>query len=303
MRESLAEYWAARRPWQTFLYAVAALLLMSGLFHLGVYLDRGGAWAGPVSWRKPIVFGLSFGVTALSLAWILTFLPRRRGIGWLLSVTFGAAACGEVFLISMQRWRGVASHFNSATPFDNGVFIAMGVLVGVVALSVVALTVWSLTPSLQAPAALALAIRAGLVLLVAGLGFGYAILRHGAAQVSAGGSLHTDVFGAAGEMKLPHAVALHGVQVLAVLGWLLLFTRWDEARRVRAVAAGAAGYVGLLAVAAWQTFHGLAPFALAPMTALAAAASVALLAGAYAVTLAGLGGAEAGRSSVTTTSR
>ena len=36
--------------------------MTSGFFHLGVYALDGGSWEGPVSWRKPVVFSLSFGI-------------------------------------------------------------------------------------------------------------------------------------------------------------------------------------------------------------------------------------------------
>ncbi len=55
------------RP-RRFLYLVGALLVSSGLFHLGVFLVDGGPWAGPLSWRKPVTFGISFGLTALAVA-------------------------------------------------------------------------------------------------------------------------------------------------------------------------------------------------------------------------------------------
>ena len=52
---------------QRFGYLCAALLMVSGLFHGLVYLVDGGGWDGPLSWRKPTVFGLSFGITLLTL--------------------------------------------------------------------------------------------------------------------------------------------------------------------------------------------------------------------------------------------
>ena len=59
---------AARLP----LYAAGVLLTASGLFHLGVWAARGGPWYGPLAWRKPILFGLSAGLTAL------LFRPREQ---------------------------------------------------------------------------------------------------------------------------------------------------------------------------------------------------------------------------------
>jgi hypothetical protein len=154
-------------PYQRFGYVVGGLLITSGLFHGVVYLVDGGPWEGPLSWRKPIVFGLSFGVTLLTLTWLTTFLRPRGSIGWLLVGIFSLASLGEVVLISMQTWRGVPSHFNEATPFDETVFSAMGMLVSVVALITVVITVWSFV-RLDAPASLAVAIRLGLVLMLVG---------------------------------------------------------------------------------------------------------------------------------------
>ena len=55
-------------------------LTASGVMHLFVWLAAGlPSLAGPVSWRKPIVFGLSGGITTLSVAWIVSpFLMASR---------------------------------------------------------------------------------------------------------------------------------------------------------------------------------------------------------------------------------
>ncbi|GGN33048.1 hypothetical protein FHR83_001711 [Actinoplanes campanulatus] len=49
-----------------------------------------------MSWRKPITFGLSFGLTLLTVVWLSAYLPlsgRRRG--WLLGI-FAVDCCAEV---------------------------------------------------------------------------------------------------------------------------------------------------------------------------------------------------------------
>lgn len=56
--------------YQRFAYVCGALLALSGVVHLGVYLVDGGPWGGPISWRKPVVFGLSFGIAIVTLGWI-----------------------------------------------------------------------------------------------------------------------------------------------------------------------------------------------------------------------------------------
>ncbi|MBI4481705.1 MAG: hypothetical protein HY652_02320 [Acidobacteria bacterium] len=89
-------HWLQAQSYQRSLYSVGALLLLSALFHAGVLLVTGGSLQGDVSWRKPILFGESFGLTCWSVAWIMTFLPRRAVVGWLLSATLGLAGTLKV---------------------------------------------------------------------------------------------------------------------------------------------------------------------------------------------------------------
>ncbi len=81
-------------------------------------------------------------------------------------------------------------------------------------------------------------------------------------------------------MKVPHAVALHGIQVLPALAWLMSFTGFGQRARKRTVTVAVAGYAGLVAVAALQTFSGLAPLDLTIWAAVLLLASLTLLAGA-----------------------
>ncbi len=286
LRASVGGYWAGRESYQTFVYAVAALLGLSGVLHGVVFLVEGGSWEGPVSWRKPILCGFSLGLTALALAWITTFLPRRRRAGWALLGSFGAASVAEVALIDLQRWRGVPSHFNLSTPFDSAVFSGMGLLVSVVATDIVIITIWSLF-ALRAPPSLSLAIRVGLILLVIGQILGGLIITTGMGQLaeqtpSAFGP-NGVIFGAAGVMKVPHGIALHALQVLPFLAWVLGFADWSEAQRMGVVAAASLGYAGLVSVAVYQTYSGLAPFAERPLIGVVLVVSFLLLVGAYAL--------------------
>jgi hypothetical protein len=67
MTDSLSDYLRDVTAYQRFLYGVAALLMVSAIVHAAVWLADGGAWEGPVSWRKPILFSFSFGITSASL--------------------------------------------------------------------------------------------------------------------------------------------------------------------------------------------------------------------------------------------
>src|SRR5438093_12657903 len=121
---------------------------------------------GPVSWRKPIEFGISGGITTLSLAAVMSRLPRTRWLAWPCAVAISLFVL-ETLLIDLQTWRGVPSHFNFDTGFDAAVFSTMGTLIAFVSLGIIVMTIWSFT-SLRGPGSTALAIRAGLVFLVIG---------------------------------------------------------------------------------------------------------------------------------------
>jgi hypothetical protein len=55
------------RPIERIWYATAVVLTAAGLFHVAVYAVDGGPWQGPVSGRKPVTSGLSFGLTPATI--------------------------------------------------------------------------------------------------------------------------------------------------------------------------------------------------------------------------------------------
>ena len=256
------------------------MLFASGVFHVGVYALLDGGWEGPVSWRKPIEFGVSGGITLLSLAAVMARLPRTSWLAWPCAVGLSLFV-PETLLIDLQRWRGVPSHFNNSTAFDGAVFSLMGALVAFVSIAIFVMTIWTFT-SLRAPASTALGIRAGMVFLTVGQFLGFAILTNG---LGVDDLSRASILGAAGEMKIPHAVALHGLQVLGVLALILERTRLPETRRLQIVAVAIVGYTDALGVATIQTFGGRAPLDLGPLALVAAVAALVLLAVAYASAL------------------
>lgn len=278
MRASLAGYWREAAGYQKFLYRVGGLLLASAAFHAVVLVVTGGSLAGDVSWRKPILFGESFGLTTVTVAWVMGFLPRWRLPGWMLAAVLGVSYLYEVGWVSFQQWRGVPSHFNNNTPFDQSLFAVAGGFIGLAGLVLLTVTLLAFL-GLRAAPSLAWAVRLGLLLLLAGQVFGLLIIRNDG-----------PVLGAAGAMKVPHALALHGAQVLPLLAWLLLFTRWSEPRRTGVVLLGALGYILLVVFGAVQAFAGRAPLDLTLGSMLGLVAGAVLCAGAYGTALLGLGG-------------
>ena len=236
-------------------YIIGGLLLASGLVHLAILLGSGSSWMGPLSLRKPMTFGLSFGLTLITITWVASFLELRERTRSLLLSTFAAAAVLETALITLQAWRGVPSHFNVATSFD--ALVTRGLAGGgiVLVLLVVAMTVIAFRPNAAIASSLRLAIRVGFLLLSAAMLVGGVMIGTGMSQVFAGNASVAYAIG--GALKPTHAITMHGILVLPVFARLLTLTDWREERRLKMVRQAATGYVLLALLVAAVNVVGL----------------------------------------------
>ncbi len=248
---------------------VGGILVASGLAHASVQVVHGGAWEGPVTWRKPILFGVSGGLTSLSLGWVWAALPARRGDRVLAAATAWALFV-EVLLIDLQRWRGVASHFNRATPLDSFLYDAMGWLIVFVSLVIVDLTVRLFSGRPDLAPDMRMAARAGMVFLAISCGLGVWVGMHGDGQAARG--LDPRIYGAAGVTKFPHGVVIHAIQWLPAAAWAASRAGLALAARRRLVAAATVATATLLSFALAQTFTGRARFDVASWWSSSAAA-------------------------------
>jgi len=272
-------WWRDRRARP--LAVLGVVMVASGLLHLPVWAALGGPWEGPVTWRKPILFGISGGLTSLSLGWAWAQLPWRRGDAWLAAATAWALTV-EVALIDLQRWRGVASHFNRATPLDSFLFDAMGALIVGVTLVAVDLTVRLVVRRLPLAAAMTLALRAGMAMLVISCLLGIWVGVHGELRLERG--LDPTGLGAAGVPKFPHGVAIHAIQFLPALAWAARRAGLVDPAPWRMVASATLGMALVLVYAVVQTLVGRARFDATPATAVLLAGGVAALALPVAIT-------------------
>jgi hypothetical protein len=244
------------KPIERAAYTVGGLLVLSGLVHLTVLLMSGGSWQGPVSLRKPTTFGLSFGLTLINVTLIASFVSLSDRTRTLLVGVFAAACVLETFLVSMQAWRGVPSHFNMETPFD--AVVAQTLAVGGFALVavVVALTVSAFRSRTPWPPGLLQAIRAGLVSLVGAQVAGAVMIATGVRLVVGG---HPGLaYASGGWLKPVHAVLMHGILVLPLLAWAISKAEWGERTQARALRAGMIVYAVVVVGAAAASVLGAA---------------------------------------------
>jgi hypothetical protein len=258
-------------------YLIGVVLIASGLFHAAVLVASGDTWEGPVSWRKPATFGLSFGLTLITIAWVGSYLPLRDRTRRPLLAVFAAASVVEVSLITVQAWRRVPSHFNMETGFDTAVSRVLAGGGGVLIVVIAALTVASWRPMPAVPPSMRLALRAGLLALDAALLIGAVMVITAVLDVYRGDQLAAYAVGA--QWKPAHFVPMHGVLALPLLAWLLARTPLPERSRLRTVALATAGYATLCALSVVESAAGIGPLQ-GPLpadtaTALATAAIVA----------------------------
>ncbi|MFI6559737.1 hypothetical protein [Streptomyces sp. NPDC050534] len=221
--------------------SVGLALILSGLVHLGVFAVDGGPWYGPVSWRKPVTFGLSFGATLIAVTWVTSSLRISARLRALLLAVFTADCVVEVGGITLQAWRRVPSHLDMETPFDTAVSMTLAVGGGVLVVLLTVFAVASFRQRPTGPAGMALAVRSGFAILLVGLASGAAMIARGVVLTRTG---HQEAaYHSTAPLKPLHGVSLHAVLVLPALTWLLSRTSWSEPVRRRIVAAATGCYV------------------------------------------------------------
>ena len=256
------------------MYFTGGLLLASGLAHVVVWAIDGGSLSGDVSWRKPILFGFSAGATMLSLGWLAGKLKPRLGDG-ILFTAFSAAMLIEVGLITMQQWRGVASHFNRTTPFDANALAWIEGLILFATIVIADLTIRSFR-ELSVTSDMKLAIRGGMALLLFACLLGFVLVWYGNHQKSIG--QNPGIYGEAGVMKFPHGMPIHAIQYFPLLAWCLLKLKANERRRLMAVKFAILSVVAFTTFSLMQTFTGKARFDVGWLSGITLAISIGLLA-------------------------
>ena len=239
------------------LIAGGIILLASGVLHLGIYLCLQGPWEGPVSWRKPILFGISAGLTSISMGWVWSNLSKYRSDSFFSWAT-ALALVVEVGLIDLQQWRGVPSHFNRTTTLDSNIYNVMGILILGVTGVILMLTVRSFTNEVTQPTPMVIAMQSGLVYLAISCILGVLINISGDLRVQEG--LLPARYGQAGVPKFPHGVVIHALQWLPVIAWLTAKAKFGMfvQRQMSIVASAATGL--LLIYASIVTLLGRARF-------------------------------------------
>ncbi|MEV5316703.1 hypothetical protein AB0K92_03335 [Streptomyces sp. NPDC052687] len=243
---------------------------------VGLVIDDRVLVGAPI-WAKPFKFAVSFVAYSLSLAWMLSLLPRGRRAGRRAGTVVAVASLVEMVIIVGQVVRGKRSHFNVATPFDEALFNAMAVTVVVLWTATLVIAVLLLRARIADRAAAA-AMRGGVLLALAGAAVGFLMTRPAPGQRRG----ESDVVGAhsvgvpdggpampltgwsttGGDLRIAHFVGMHALQLLplVVMALAVLAPRRprlaDDRVRLRLVRVASGTYAAVFALVLWQALRG-----------------------------------------------
>lgn len=246
------------RKWNRILLAGGVLLMLSGALHVPLQLFAPRDWESLIGWRKPILFGLSTGMTLMSLAWVESFISNK--ISRIVAAIVSILAVAEVSIITIQTWRSVPAHFNDGAIFDQILGNSIDVMLIFITLGIFYFTWRTLRTNVsnKVSSDYLSAIRLGMIYLSVAclLGFGVAI--YGNYMLSVGGN--PEVVNPNGVPKFVHGMPIHALQILPIYLFVISLFNSNIKNRRKSVVWVAVAIAVSTVYAFWQTANGLGRF-------------------------------------------
>jgi hypothetical protein len=271
----LRRAWTANKP-LTAVGLSMGLVLATAI--VGLVVDHTVITGAP-AWVKPTKFAISIAIYSFTFLWLLSFVDGHRRVVRTVSWATAIAFWIEMVLIAAAAAEGTTSHFNLSTPLHSAIWFTMAGAIVVAFTANLAALILLLRQHFAEPA-FAWSLRMGLLISAVGMGVAFLMTSPTPQQLAAahaGGGMpisgaHT--VGApdggpglpflgwstiAGDLRIPHFIGLHGLQVLPLIGALIIryAPAWLSSRdRVTLVITAAAGYLGLVGLTTWQALRG-----------------------------------------------
>ncbi|WP_298177305.1 hypothetical protein [Saccharomonospora sp.] len=270
------------RTWHRPMLVCAALMtVMTVVSAVGLVVDDRSIGGAP-AWLKPFKFAVSIAVYCVTWAWLVSLLRTRRRLAHRVSNVLVGVLVLEYTIIVIQVLRGTSSHFNFTTPLNAGLVTLMGISITLLWVGTLVLTLLLLRTPI-AEAADRWAVRLGALISLAGLGLGGLMTSPTDEQLTQeeqstiGRIIGAHTVGlpdggpgmpitgwstVGGDLRIPHFVGMHALQVLPLLAILLplLARRWarlhDDVVRGRLVLVAGSSYAAVLALLTWQALRG-----------------------------------------------
>jgi hypothetical protein len=228
------------------------------------------------AWLKPAKFAVSIAIYVFTLAWAFTLIPEwrktRRVVGWATAITMVL----EFAIIALQAYRGTTSHFNFSTPLNGVLFIIMGVAIVAQTFISIAVAVAFWRQRFEDPA-MGWALRLGMIMTIVGaLSAGFMTHPTAAQLAGAHAGQGMPIMGAHtvgapdggpglsgtgwstehGDLRIPHFIGLHALQVLPLIAFMMRRRRLSGDTRVRLTLTAAGSYFTLVVLLLIQALRG-----------------------------------------------
>lgn len=284
----------ARRPlslvrqvsgWHRPLMVMVGVMSVVTVVSLGGVLFDDRVQLGVSPWEKPLKFGIAFVTYGLTLAWMLSLPHKGKRFTWWLGSVVALSGTLDVSVIAIQGARGTFSHFNSSE--DWGAELTNTVFMYFVPLLLLANLVAAIVLIVQrvGDKATAMAVRLAATSSIIGMLLGLlisfnpkpmggtytdgngnavemAISHNVGIRDDSGVMPFTGWSSTGGDLRIPHFVGMHGMQVMLLLGLVLTVfaarVAWLRDERTRRAVVGVAGlgYAGIIALVTWQALRG-----------------------------------------------
>jgi len=241
--------------WNKILLLAGAFLILSGLLHIPLQILDPRDWESPIGWRKPILFGISTGVTLVSLAWVVSRTLAKPLAACLLA----GLAVTEVMIITVQTWRKVPAHFNNGTAFDQFLANSVDGMLVLITLTIFYLTFLCFKEKFAtAETDYGFSMRWGMVFLAVSCILGFGVAFYGNAMVENGQS--PEFIAPRGVPKFVHGIALHALQIFPAWVFVMRKIGVNFARRLKSLRLAAIFFLSITLYALWQTLNGFGRF-------------------------------------------
>jgi hypothetical protein len=242
-------------------YTALIHLFFAGFCLLALLLDDRVLLGLPV-WIKPFKFAISFGLYALTFAYLVPFVQSSLSRRIISYVTLFSVSM-VLLLVAIQAARGEISHFNDDDGLGDMFYSMMSVFAVTTTLSLVYLIVELLRkPPVALTSSFRLAVQLGLWFTLIGSlvgGFMAELSGHTVGGADGGPGLPVLSWSTVlGDWRVAHFLGLHGLQMFLLAGW---FSKtWRQAKLF--LWGLALAYGGFLAFVCWLTLNAKSLFAI-----------------------------------------
>ena len=236
--KELAHVFTTVRRESPILYTIAIFhfVLAAGCIIGCIFDDR--MLTGLNVWVKPMKFSISGGIYVLTCGFLITLYPFSRRKKNIVNNIISWTMFLEICIVVFQAARGVQSHYNQSSLFDGLLFASMGLLIGIIVMTMVFFIVESIRLKLLTPRPVQWAILLGWLVVFFGSWVGGQMIgqmSHNVGVPDGGEGLPWINWSTiAGDLRIAHFFGLHGIQIIPLFA-VVLTNKWKASNSTKSI--------------------------------------------------------------------